>query len=197
MKRIALIPGFLAVFLIGQAALAQDAPAPVPAPAIEAPPPEDARVRLSFTNELDYGFLNLYGLSIDQTGYRAGIGAQTNKISGYATFDCGFGSTPNGLSTQQYSFGLEAMYRALPYLRLGGGIRGGAMLIVRATTGEGMGALGYGVYARADIDVVRWGRRDDHGIYVGARMNVDLFAENASGPVPVLYGPELIVGFRY
>lgn len=195
MKRAILISfAILALFLIGKNAAAQEAPPP---PAAPTPPSSDTRVGLSFKGEYDHSFSNLYGLAIDQNGARIAGGAQTRRLSAYATLELSIGATPQGLQTQFYAAGLEFQYRALPYLRLGGGVRGEVMLINRATPGEQMGAAGYGLFASADFDVIRWGAREDHGAFLGARMNVDLFNENDSGPVPVMYGPELHVGIRF
>ncbi len=157
---------------------------------------QDPGIRFSGKLELDHGFMKMFGLPLDMNGARAGLGLQTKKLSLYVLADLGVGGLPHRLGAAGGSLGAEALYRALPFLRVGGGVRASYLRIDRATVDNPMTALAVGAFLAANVDVYDFGVRDDHGAFLGARLDLDSY-EGVASSGPLVWGPEFMVGFRY
>ena len=192
----------LGVLALGTPARADERTASAPsAPA--APPDEAAKqrsdneTRVVASLEVDHAFHRLYDLALQTTGARLGVGVQGAQASALVIADFGVGTLgASNLRATSGSLGVEAMIRALPFLRLGGGPRLGYLNVSRVTSGSPMEAFSIGVFASAKIDLYDFGPRDDHGVFMGARFDADLYGGNGAGS-PLVWGPELFAGFRY
>lgn len=160
-------------------------------------PSRDTEARAVLGLEIDHAFLRLYDMPLQTTGARLGIGVQNNEIGALVIADYGIGSlgTP-GLHTSTGSLGFEVLYRALSFVRLGGGARLGYLSVSRVTNQSPMEALSVGAFLSAKVDVYDFGPRDDHGAYLGGRIDMDTYQGNGQGG-PFIWGPQLFAGFRY
>ena len=156
----------------------------------------DNRVVGSADLELGQSFMKIYGLSYGTTNLRAGAGVQAGFVAAYFTAEGGAGSLPHGLGVSHGAFGFSVFLRPLTFLRVGGGPHRAYLHIDRATTGAGIDSISLGASGEADLDVLGFGERGDHGIFLGARIDADMYKGNDENG-PVAWGPELHVGARY
>ncbi len=157
----------------------------------------DTEARAVLALEIDHAFLRMYDMPLQTTGARLGLGVQNDQVSALVIADFGIGSLgASGLHTSTGSLGFEVLYRALSFLRLGGGARLGYLNVSRVTNRSPMEALSIGGFLSAKLDVYDFGSRDDHGAYLGGRIDMDTYQGNGQGG-PFIWGPQLFAGFRY
>ena len=91
---------------------------------------------------------------------------------------------------------MELLGRPLSFLRLGAGGRLGYLNVQRVTSRSPMDAFSLGGFLVAKLDLYDFGVRDDHGAFIGGRLDLDMYGGNGESG-PVAWGPELLAGFRY
>ena len=160
-------------------------------------PSVDTEPRAVLAVEIDHAFLRMYDMQLQTTGARVGLGVHNDQVGALVVTDFGVGSLgTSGLHVTTGSLGFEIVYRALSFVRVGGGARLGYLSAARVTSRASMEALSTGAFLTAKIDVYDFGRRDDHGAYLGGRIDMDLYGGNGQDG-PFVWGPQLFAGFRY
>lgn len=160
-------------------------------------PSRDTEQRAMIGLELDHAFLRMYDMALQTTGARLGLGIQNEAVGALFIGDFGVGSLgSSGLKVSTGSLGFELLFRALTFVRLGGGARLGYLNVSRVTSPSPMEALSIGGFVSAKVDVYNFGARDDHGVYLGGRIDLDTYQGHGQGG-PFIWGPQLFAGFRY
>lgn len=164
---------------------------------VSTPVPEDEekkaqRFRPSGKFGLGYHYASVHGVPIQAGRLRAGMGAQNADLGHYAMLSIMVGETETGRRAWDLRLGWSGDFRVVSRLRLGIDLELGYLFIRRATIDQRMYALGIGAGAHAGVDVVQWGKRDDHALTVDARIEGHLHFGNA-----VLWGPSISGGLRF
>lgn len=171
-------------------------PSATPAPATNGPTPEDeaklGKIKPSFRGQLGYQYTQMFGVPINAGRLRLGVGLQNDVMGHYMTFSSMVGETETGRRAWDLRVGYEGDLRLAGIVRLGAGLELGYVFIRRASIDERMWALGIGAHVHASIDALTWGFRDDHALYVDARLEGHIHFGNAD-----LWGPTLSVGLRF
>ncbi|MDB5216600.1 MAG: hypothetical protein JWO86_4527 [Myxococcaceae bacterium] len=172
-----------------------DEPAPVLVPSYDLGPRGRLygqpvwRVGPAFT--LAAGGTSLRLLDLPFTGGHAlaGISAEVSSRFSLGT-DVEYvrASSPHGLSMQLGRLDVTPTL-VLDRVRLGAGMDVAWLSISRATGGSPIGHLGFGVHARASVDLVRIGERG--GLFVSCKPSYDGFGS------PGLYGGDIALGARF
>ena len=214
MKRIALLA--ISILLFARSARAQDDDQPgevynVPSqpqqqPQAKQPPPSNPdqpappqekedpakKARLAIRGGLGYQHAPVNGIPVNGGRLRLGIGAQTDSSAHYAMISALYGESEEGLRTWDVRVGWTGDFLRYGILRLGVDVEGGYLVVRRVTFDDRMWALGVGGGAHVGLDFYPWGERNDHALTVEGKFDVHLHF----GPT-VMWGPTLMVGFRY
>jgi hypothetical protein len=137
------------------------------------------KVRLSLRGGLGYALQPLHGVPVSGGRLRLGVGGQTDSSAHYAMVSFLYGATEEGLRTWDARVGWTGDFYRTGILRLGVDVEMGYLFVRRATFDDRMWALGVGP-------------RNDHALTVEGRFDVHLHF----GPA-VMWGPTLLLGFRY
>jgi hypothetical protein len=172
-----------------------NAPPPTPYPTTPTPAQEEAKLREfkpAIKAQLGYQYARMYGIPIQAGRFRLGVGAQNDVQAHYFTFSSFIGATETERRIWDLRVGYEGELRLVGILRLGLGLEMGYVFVRRASIDERMWALGIGAQAHVGLDAVTWGPRDDHALYVEARIEAHIHFGNAD-----MWGPTLSVGVRF
>jgi hypothetical protein len=175
------------------------APAPTPAPTaaqqqqeLEQEEKKKGEFKPAIKAQLGYQYARMYGVPINAGRFRLGVGAQNDVQAHYFTFSSFIGATETERRIWDLRVGYEGELRLVGILRLGLGLEMGYVFVRRASIDERMWALGIGAQAHVGLDAVTWGPRDDHALYVEARIEAHIHFGNAD-----MWGPTLSVGVRF
>lgn len=167
-----------------------------PAPASSGPTPEEeaklGKIKPSFRGQLGYQYTHMYGVPINAGRLRLGVGLQNDSMGHYMTFSSMVGETETSRRAWDLRVGYEGELRLAGIVRLGAGLEIGYVFIRRASIDERMWALGIGAHIHGSVDALTWGFRDDHALYIDARIEGHIHFGNAD-----LWGPTLSVGLRF
>lgn len=172
-------------------------PAPAnPSPPSSGPNPDEeaklAKIKPSFRGQLGYQYTHMYGVPINAGRLRLGVGLQNDSMGHYLTASSMVGETETGRRAWDLRVGYEGELRLAGIVRLGAGLEIGYVFIRRASIDERMWALGIGAHVHGSVDALSWGFRDDHALYIDARIEGHIHFGNAD-----LWGPTLSVGLRF
>jgi hypothetical protein len=142
--------------------------------------------------QLGYQYARLHSVPINAGRFRLGVGAQNDAQAHYFTFSSFVGATETERRVWDLRVGYEGELRLVGIVRLGLGLEAGYVVVRRASIDERMWALGVGAQAHVGVDAVTWGPRDDHALYVEARIEGHIHFGNAD-----MWGPTLSVGLRF
>lgn len=142
--------------------------------------------------QLGFQHARMFGVPINGGRFRLGVGAQNDAQAHFFTFSSMIGATETDRRMWDLRVGYSGEVRAAGILRVGLGIETGYVFVRRATVDERMWALGIGVEAHLGVDAVTWGPRDDHALYLEARIEGHIHWGNAD-----MWGPTLSVGLRF
>jgi hypothetical protein len=133
----------------------------------------------------------LHQVGLLQNGVSFALGAQRASFAFYVLAEAEGGDTARGLATNHESLGSEIHWRLLPFWRVGGGAFLERLEVHRITTSTTLVGVGFGAFVSTELDVYRFGPRDDHGFFLGVRASDDGLGEQA------LLEARALVGFRY
>ena len=102
------------------------------------------------------------------------------------------GATESERRVWDLRFGYSGELRLAGIVRLGIGLETGYLFIRRASVDERMWALGIGAEAHVGVDALTWGPRDDHALYLEARIDGHMHFGNAD-----MWGPTVSAGIRF
>jgi hypothetical protein len=142
--------------------------------------------------QLGYQYARMYGIPISAGRLRLGVGAQNDVQAHYFTFSSMVGATETDRRVWDLRVGYEGELRLVGIVRLGLGLETGYVFVRRASIDERMWALGIGAQAHVGVDAITWGPRDDHALYLEARIEGHIHWGNAD-----MWGPTLSLGFRF
>lgn len=177
------------------------APEPTTPASPPAPPPaanaaqDEAKLKEfkpSIKAQLGYQHARMYGVASNGGRFRLGVGAQNDVQAHFFTFSSMIGATETDRRIWDLRVGYSGELRLVGILRLGLGVETGYVFVRRATVDERMWALGIGVEAHVGVDAITWGARDDHALYLEARIEGHIHFGNAD-----MWGPTLSVGVRF
>jgi hypothetical protein len=172
-----------------------NAPPATPYPTTPTPAQEEAKLKEfkpAIKAQLGYQYARLHSVPINAGRFRLGVGAQNDVQAHYFTFSSFVGATETDRRVWDLRVGYEGELRLAGILRLGLGLETGYVFVRRASIDERMWALGIGAQAHVGVDAVAWGPRDDHALYVEARIEGHIHWGNAD-----MWGPTLSVGVRF
>jgi hypothetical protein len=171
-------------------------PATPPAPTASGPSPDDqvklGKIKPSFRGQLGYQYTHMFGVPINAGRLRLGVGLQNDDMGHYMTFSSMVGETETGRRAWDLRVGYEGELRLAGIVRLGAGLEIGYVFVRRASIDERQWALGIGAHVHGSVDALTWGFRDDHALYVDARIEGHIHFGNAD-----LWGPTLSIGVRF
>lgn len=167
-----------------------------PAASSPAPTPEDEekhhKIKPTFKVQLGYQYAQLHSVPINAGRLRTGVGIQNDVMAHYLTFASFIGATESERRVWDLRFGYEGELRLASIVRVGLGAEIGYVFVRRASIDERMWALGIGANFHVGVDAVSWGFRDDHALYIDARIEGHIHFGNAD-----MWGPTLSVGLRF
>lgn len=170
-------------------------PAPAKPPEPPRPPTdaeEGAKTRLALRFEGGFQYEQIDKVPVNGARFRFGVGGQTDSFANYGTVSIVYGSTVNGLRTYDFKVGwIGDLYR-ISIVSLGVDAEMGYLFVRRATIDDRMWALGVTAAAHVGVDLFQWGPRGDHAITAQARIDGSIYFGGAA-----VWGPELLLGFRY
>jgi hypothetical protein len=134
---------------------------------------------------------SLHHVGFLQNGVSLAAGAQRGNLGAYVLAEIELGDTARGLATNHQSLGGELQWRATSFWRLGGGAYFERLAVKRITTAGSLEGFGFGAFLSTELDVYRFGPRDDHGFFLGLRASDDGLGEQA------LLEARALAGFRY
>ncbi len=150
------------------------------------------KLRLSLRGGLGYQLAPVHGVPVNGGRLRLGIGAQNDSSAHYAMISFLYGATEEGLRTWDARVGWTGDFFRTGILRLGVDVDMGYLFVRRATVDARMWALGIGGGGHVGLDLYPFGPRNDHALMVEGRFDVHFHF----GPA-VMWGPTLLLGFRY
>jgi len=160
------------------------------------PPKSDEEIGRTFRPsglvEGGYQYQQIHGVPITGGRLRLGVGGQNDSQAHYAVLSILYGSTEESLRSYDVRLGWNGDFLRKSIFRLGGQVELGYLWIKRTTIDKRMWALGIGGGIHASADVLQFGARDDHALYVEGRFDVHAHF----GPA-FIWAPSLLVGFRY
>jgi hypothetical protein len=133
----------------------------------------------------------LHQVGLLQNGVSLALGAQRQHFAFYVLAEAEGGDTSRGLGTNHESLGSELQWRVLPFWRVGGGAYLERLEIHRITMSTTLVGVGFGAFLSTELDVYRFGPRDDHAVFLGVRASDDGLGEQA------LLEARALLGFRY
>lgn len=148
--------------------------------------------RTTFKGSAGLQYAQVHGVPITGGRLRLGVGAQNDARAFYAMATMLLGSTEEGLRTWDLRGSLSADLLRLGILRLGGDLEMGYLVVRRATVDARMWALGLGAGVHASIDAYQFGARDDHAVFIEAKLDAHLHFGTA-----FMWGPSILGGIRY
>lgn len=115
-------------------------------------------------------FHELYGIPYGSASLLLRAGADYGHFGIYAEVMGEAGAAMPRLPIEQWRGGVMVQYINGRF-RVGTGLRGGEILIQRATTGETNYGGTFSMYALGSVDVARWSR---HALYLGVEVGFDV-----------------------
>lgn len=177
-----------------------DTPAPPPAfpppvmvtyPYVPPPPEPPPRPRgFSFKGYAGGAYRRIYDVNVGAAELGLAFGAQRGI---YGDINMIAGKTEHGLTFLSWRSMVTGEAR-LGIVRLGGGAGFSVIGVKRITTGSLILGAGLALSLFGSVDLVQ---RGGHALYLGLRMNFDWLPQSGGDPDGALFGPSLLVGYRY